>query len=49
VIRLPGVRDKGAGLHLGARHPGELGPFGVRPDEDGGQGAEEQHDDQAEQ
>jgi hypothetical protein len=34
VIPLPGIRDKGPGLQLGARHPGEPGPFGVRPDPD---------------
>lgn len=27
-------RTKGAGPQLGARHPGEPGPFGVRPDPD---------------
>lgn len=35
MIRLPGIRDKGAGPQLGARQPGKCGPFGVRPDEDG--------------
>jgi len=52
-------RIKGGAPQLGARLPGELGPFGVRPDEDDGQGDEEllddgqadeeQHDDQDEQ
>lgn len=32
MIRLP-CRVRGASA-IGARHPGEQGPFGVRPDED---------------
>ena len=51
MIRLPGVRDKGAGLQLGARQPGESGPFGpFGPYGDGDQDDEEHllDDDQAE-
>lgn len=36
MIPLPGVRDKGPGPQLGARQPGELGPFGPY-------GADEEH------
>jgi len=31
VIPLPGVRDKAGAPLLGARRPGEEGPFGIRP------------------
>lgn len=49
MIPLPGIRDKGGGPQLGARHDGEAGPFGIRgaePDEDDdGDGLDdEQHD-----
>ena len=29
MIPLPGIRDKGAAPLLGARHPGQSGPFGT--------------------
>ncbi|MER7574907.1 hypothetical protein [Streptomyces sp. NPDC126514] len=34
LIPIPGIRDKGPGPQLGARGPGDPGPFGVRPHED---------------
>jgi hypothetical protein len=43
MIPLPGIRDKGAGLQLGARQPGETGPFGEYGD--GDQDDEQQLDD----
>jgi hypothetical protein len=47
VIPLPGVRDKGPGPQLGARHPGEQGPYGWygadEDDHDDGQDDEQQH------
>jgi hypothetical protein len=50
VIPLP-CRTKGGAPLLGARHPGELGPFGRRPDpdeDDDGQDDEQHDDDHAE-
>lgn len=43
MIPLP-CRQKGGGLQLGARRPGEDGPFGPRPDEDHDRDDDEQHD-----
>lgn len=42
MIRLP-CRVRGASA-VGARHPGQSGPFGVRPDEDDGQHDQDRDD-----
>lgn len=46
MIPLPGIRDKGASPQLGAKGPGESGPFGVRPDPDDLDEDDDQDDDQ---